>query len=80
MLKIMSMKAVCEATSLAKASVYRKINPKVPEHYDETFPKPFPLSERKMTKKGHLQAWSRLGFLEAEVDKWIAARSKKRTP
>lgn len=78
--KVLSMKAACDVTSLSRASIYRKIDPDDAAYYDETFPKPFPLSERKLNDKGILQTWRRFGFLEAEIEKWIADRVKKRTP
>lgn len=83
-MRVLSMKQVCENTSLKRASIYRKINPKVSETYDETFPKPFPLSEPKVNTrgkfKGQLQKWGRLGWLESEIDTWVTERAKKRIP
>lgn len=78
--RILSMRQVCDKTSLSRASVYRKINSEDAEYYDETFPKPASLSERKLTKKGCLQKWGRLGWLEEAIDKWIVERFTKRAP
>lgn len=82
--RILSMRQVCEKTSLARASIYRKIDPKDTAHYDETFPKPTTLSDPRVNTKGklkgQLQKWVRLGFLEEAIDKWIVDRFKKRAP
>ena len=79
-MRVLSMNQVCVKTSYARATLYRKLDPKQREYYDPTFPKPFNLSERRLNKKGKMQAWNRLGFLESEVDAWIADRAKKRNP
>lgn len=68
MLKFISMRQVCERTSLARASIYRKVA-------EGKFPKFYPLDERKTNTKGRLTG--RIAWLESEVDEWLAARVKK---
>lgn len=84
MQRILSMRQVCETTSLSRAAIYRKLDQDDPLYYDPTFPTPAPLSDRRMHEqgefKGQLQKWNRLGFLEHEIDQWIAERFKKRAP
>lgn len=52
MLKVISFKEVCAKTSLARASIYRKIDAENRYYYDETFPKPISLSDGKVKGKG----------------------------
>lgn len=46
---------------LSRSSIYDRINPKSP-YYDPTFPKPISLGG------------SSVGWLESEIDEWIASR------
>lgn len=79
-MRLISMKQVCEKTSLARASIYRKVE-------DGKFPKPLALDERKLsesrnTKRGVMpgQLTGRIAFVESEVDEWIAKRMTQRLP
>jgi len=81
-MRVLSVKQVSDLTSLSRATIYRKNDPD-DDSYDETFPKPFSLSDLKVCKKGKRagmnQVWCRRGYLEAEVLDWIAKRASKRS-
>lgn len=67
MSRLLSMKQVCERTSLSRASILRKVD-------DEKFPAPVALGERKRNRRGQLTG--RIAWVEEEVDAWIADRLK----
>ncbi len=54
-------------TGLSRSSLYAKLkpNPKRPTDYDPTFPRPVPIGTKAV------------GWVEHEVDDWIAAQVKK---
>lgn len=54
---------VAEKCGFSKSMIWAKLNPNNRRH-DETFPKPIKLSERAV------------GWLESELDEWIANRAK----
>lgn len=51
---------------LTRNPIYERLNPKHPRH-DPTFPKPINLGNAR-----------NIGFIESEVDVWIAARIAER--
>ena len=67
MSKLLSEKAVCELTSLSRASVRRGVEA-------GTFPAPLALGERKLNKLGRVTG--RIAWVEEEIKKWIADRLK----
>jgi len=63
---LMSMKEVCKATSLSRASIYRKVD-------EGKFPKPIELdTPRKLNSKG--QPTGRIAFVRSKIEKWIIDR------
>ncbi|CAB3753077.1 helix-turn-helix transcriptional regulator [Paraburkholderia solisilvae] len=60
-MKIIRIKEVQSKTSLSKTLIHYKVREGSP-YYDASFPKPVPLGARMV------------GWVEAEVDDWIAAR------
>lgn len=62
---ILRIPALSQKIGLSRSAIYERLDPKCPRH-DPTFPKPIPLG---------LKA---IGFLEAEVDRWIASQADKR--
>lgn len=65
MQRLMSMKQVCDLTSLSRATIYRKVD-------DGTFPAPIALGDRKRNKLGQLTG--RIAFIAELVEKWITDR------
>lgn len=65
--RIIRIKTVCEKTGVSRATIWAKLNPK-DRRYDESFPRPFRLSE----------AAKSIGWLESEVDLWIGQRAQNR--
>lgn len=63
--KILRIKRLKEKTGLSGSSVYNKLNPRC-KYFDETFPKPIRLGA------------SSVGWLESEVEAWIASRADLR--
>ncbi|NBQ69216.1 MAG: AlpA family transcriptional regulator [Nitrosomonadaceae bacterium] len=67
-LTILRRKQVEARTGLSRSSIYARLrhNPKRPGDYDPTFPKPVSMGARAV------------GWIEAEIDAWIAAQIAKR--
>jgi prophage regulatory protein len=66
-LTIIRRKQVETRTGLSRSSIYARMkhNPKRPGDYDPTFPKPVSVGARAV------------GWLEHELDSWIAAQVEK---
>lgn len=66
-LRILRRKQVEARTGLSRSSIYARLrhNPKRPGDYDPTFPKPVSVGAKAV------------GWLEHEVDAWIAAQIEK---
>ncbi|WP_077728232.1 AlpA family transcriptional regulator [Methylocaldum sp. 14B] len=64
-LTIIKRREVETRTTLSRSTVYAKLDPKSP-YYDPTFPKPVPLGGRAV------------GWVESEIDGWIAAQIARR--
>ena len=64
---ILRRKQVEVRTGLSRSSIYARIrpNPNRPGDYDPTFPKPVSLGAKAV------------GWIEAEVDAWLAAQIEK---
>ncbi|MGG1946819.1 AlpA family transcriptional regulator [Trinickia sp. NRRL B-1857] len=63
--RILRLKRVREKTGISEASIYNKLNP-CSKYYDPSFPKQIRLGAASV------------GWLESEVDAWIAARAESR--
>lgn len=66
-LTILRRKQVEARTGLSRSSIYARLrhNPKRPNDYDPTFPKPVPVGAKAV------------GWVEGEVEAWIAAQIQK---
>lgn len=66
-LTILRRKQVEARTGLSRSSIYARLrhNPKRPGDYDPTFPKPVSIGAKA------------IGFIESEVEAWIAAQIQK---
>ena len=66
-LTILRRKQVEARTGLSRSAIYGKLrhNPKRPNEYDPTFPKPVAVGSRAV------------GWVESEIEGWIAAQIKK---
>ena len=66
-LTIIRRKQVEARTGLSRSSIYARLrhNPKRPGDYDPTFPKPVSVGAKAV------------GWIEAEVDTWIATQIQK---
>jgi prophage regulatory protein len=55
-------------TGLSRSAIYARLkrNPKRPNDYDPTFPRPIQLGPRAV------------GWIAAEIDRWVAARAAER--
>lgn len=64
---ILRRKQVEARVGLSRSSIYERMryNPKRPGDFDPTFPKPIPLGLKAV------------GWIEAEVEAWLAAQAKK---
>lgn len=67
---IMRRNMVEARTGLSRSTIYAKLtpNPKRPGDFDPTFPKPISLGARAV------------GWIEAEIDGWLAAQIEKSRP
>lgn len=67
-LTILRRKQVEARVGLSRSAIYARLkpNPKRPGDFDPTFPKPVPLGARSV------------GWVEAEVEAWLAARVSQR--
>lgn len=63
-LSILRRKQLESRTGLSRSTIYGRINPNSPS-YDQTFPKPIELGAHSV------------GWLEHEVDAWLAAQIQK---
>jgi len=63
--KVLRIKKMNEKTGLSRSSTYNKINP-ASKYFDPSFPKPVRLGA------------SSVGWVESEVDEWIASRVQAR--
>ena len=63
--RILRLKRLKEKTGISGSTIYNKLNPRS-KYYDETFPKPIRLG------------LGAVGWLEAEVDSWVASRANSR--
>jgi prophage regulatory protein len=63
---ILRRRQVEARTGLSRSSIYAKLrrNPKRPEDYDPTFPRPISVGARAV------------GWIEAEIDAWLVAKVK----
>ena len=68
-LTILRRKQVEARTGLSRSTIYAKMtrNPKRPGDYDPTFPRPVPLGGKSV------------GWLEHEIDAWLADRIAQRS-
>ncbi len=66
-LTILRRKQVEARTGLSRSSIYAKLrhNPKRPSDFDPTFPRPVSIGAKA------------IGFIESEVEAWIAAQIQK---
>lgn len=64
-LAILRRRHVEARTGLSRSTIYSRLNPKSP-NYDPTFPKPIEL--------GHGMKNPPVGWLESEVESWLAAQ------
>ena len=66
-LTIIRRKQVEARTGLSRSSIYARLrhNPKRPGDYDPTFPKPVSVGAKAV------------GWIEAELDEWLAAQVEK---
>jgi prophage regulatory protein len=64
---ILRMKQVQARTGLSRSAIYRRLrrDPKYPDSYDPTFPRPVSLGAKAV------------GWIESELDAWLAAQVKK---
>ncbi|EMD9442900.1 helix-turn-helix transcriptional regulator [Burkholderia stagnalis] len=63
--KVLRIKRLTEKTGFSRSSTYNKTNP-ASKYFDPSFPKPIRLGARSV------------GWLESEVDAWIASRAESR--
>ena len=74
-MRLLSMRQVCELTSLSRASINRKVE-------EGKFPKPIELGERRISKARKDgrpgQLTGRIAWLYDAVMQWIAERIKQR--
>ncbi|MBT8420579.1 MAG: AlpA family transcriptional regulator [Gammaproteobacteria bacterium] len=66
-LTILRRKQVETRTGLSRSTIYSRLtpNPKRPNDYDPSFPKPIPLGAKAV------------GWVESEIDGWLAAQVEK---
>lgn len=66
-LTILRRKQVEARTGLSRSTIYAKLkhNPRRPGDYDPTFPKPISVGAKAV------------GWIEAEIDAWLAAQVEK---
>ncbi len=69
-MKILRRKELEQRTGLARSTIYSKLkrNPKRPTDYDPSFPRPVSIGPKAV------------GWLEHEVDAWLASQAQKRNP
>lgn len=65
-IKVLRIKDLINKLGMARSTIYDRVNPKSPR-YDSTFPKPVKLG------------LSAIGWLEHEVDAWVANMATQRT-
>jgi prophage regulatory protein len=63
--KVLRILGVIEKIGMSRSTIYNKLTP-TSKSFDETFPKPIRLGA------------SSVGWLESEIDSWIAARAQAR--
>lgn len=68
-IRILRRKQVEDRTGLSRSVIYTRLDPKHP-NYDPTFPKPIELGQGMKNPP--------VGWLESEVDSWLAAQVEKR--
>lgn len=70
--KILRRNEVEVRTGLSRSTIYSRIteNPKRPDDYDPSFPKPVALGPSNARN-------SAVGWIESEIEAWIAAQIKK---
>ncbi|MBS1207825.1 MAG: phage transcriptional regulator, AlpA [Proteobacteria bacterium] len=66
-LRVLRIKQFAHLLQLSRAAIYDRMNPKSPRH-DATFPRPIRLGANSV------------GWLECEVDAWIAKQADCREP
>lgn len=64
--QVLRLKQLSQSIGLARSTIYDYLNPRSPRH-DPTFPKPIKLGA------------SAVGWLEVEVNEWIALKSAGRS-
>lgn len=67
-MQILRMPLTSQKIGLSKSAIYDRLDKKSPRH-DKTFPRPIPLGSGKN---------SPIGFVESEVDNWLAMQLEKR--
>jgi prophage regulatory protein len=80
-LRILRLKQLIERTGLSRSTIFEKLNPRS-RAYDAEFPKKLYLNHLSGpdgdSRSGHRRG-SAIGFLENELNAWIAARAADRT-
>jgi prophage regulatory protein len=79
-LKILRLKQLMERTGLSRSTIFEKLNPRS-KAYDAQFPERVYLSDLSAPDGGARFGRRRsgaIGFLESELDFWIAARAASR--
>ncbi|WP_420291462.1 helix-turn-helix transcriptional regulator [Burkholderia thailandensis] len=64
-LNVLNRPGVSKKTGKSRSSIYNAINP-ASKYYDESFPKPIRTGAKS------------IGWIESEVDAWIASRAQAR--
>lgn len=65
-IKVLRIKDLISTVGMARSTIYDRFNPKSPR-YDSSFPKPIKLG------------LSAIGWLEHEVDEWLASIATQRS-
>jgi prophage regulatory protein len=65
-LRILRMRQITEKLNLGRSAIYDRLDARSPRH-DPTFPRPVTLGGGRA-----------IGFVESEVDDWLAAQISKR--
>lgn len=68
--RIIRLKEVQTRVGLSRSSIYRRLDSRSPQH-DPAFPRPVSLGGGASTAK----RTGPVGFIEADVDAWISART-----
>lgn len=76
-IQILRLPQFSKRVGLQRSAIYARMSPKS-KYWDPLFPRPLSLSASAGSNSCHLRRRTAVGWIESEVDAWLAQRSSER--